>query len=269
MNLLSKFFGPSPLTFPLELRSGRRHGWHPDTPDHRDHLFVRCAPRLSIEGVDLRSSPFNLPIFDQLSLGACTGNGGSRIFGFDQNKQGLSLGTPSRLEIYYNARRIEGTVRQDSGAQIRDVVKGLSRWGATSESLWPYNIKKFRTALPKAAVADSLKHKAIVYERVDNSDGVSIRHALSLGFPVIFGATLYESFESDLVAVSGQVPMPLPNESPVGGHCMVIMGYTPTSWIVANSWGPSWGDHGYCYFPLLYLTDLNLACDFWILETVS
>lgn len=32
-----------------------------------------------------------------------------------------------------------------------------------------------------------------------------------------------------------------------GYHDMVIVGYTPTYWIVKNSWGPSWGDHGFGY----------------------
>uniref|UniRef100_A0A914YF74 Uncharacterized protein n=1 Tax=Panagrolaimus superbus TaxID=310955 RepID=A0A914YF74_9BILA len=31
----------------------------------------------------------------------------------------------------------------------------------------------------------------------------------------------------------------------IGGHGMIIVGYTPDYWIVKNSWGPDWGENGY------------------------
>lgn len=219
--------------------------------------------------VDLRNSPYNPWIYDQGELGSCTGNGWARCVQFDQRKLGLPDFMPSRLQIYYDERVLEGTVRQDSGAQIRDGAKALARWGVAPENLWPYIVAKYRTPPSPSSIAAALHHRAIKYERIDNSKAENIKHALVLGFPVVFGATLYESFESDAVAQTGQVPMPGLNEQPVGGHCMTIVGYNPTSWIVANSWGASWGDKGYCYIPLAYLTNLNLADDFWILETVT
>jgi C1A family cysteine protease len=231
-------------------------------------LFTRTAPTLN-SVIDLRSSPFMPAIYDQGQLGSCTGNGWARCFEFDQKELGLVDFMPSRLMIYYFERVIEGTVRQDAGAEIRDGAKALAKYGTTSETLWPYKPSKFRTKPSKAALADGLKHQAIIYESVDNSNADNIRHALSLNFPVVFGATLYESFESDAVAKNGQVPMPGKKEQTVGGHCMVIVGATPTCWIVANSWGTGWGDKGYCYIPIEYLTNTNLADDFWILETVE
>ena len=32
-----------------------------------------------------------------------------------------------------------------------------------------------------------------------------------------------------------------------GGHCMSIVGYTPTHFIIRNSWGKEWGDKGFAY----------------------
>jgi hypothetical protein len=32
-----------------------------------------------------------------------------------------------------------------------------------------------------------------------------------------------------------------------GGHCVVLVGYTPDHFIVRNSWGKGWGDHGFAY----------------------
>ncbi len=256
-------------TYRLPLsKLGRRHGWKPDLPDHRDHTFARKATVVS-SVLDLRTSPCMPPIYDQGQLGSCTANGWARCFEYDQRKQKQMDFMPSRLQIYYNERKLDGTVHQDAGAQIRDGAKALAKFGVGSEKLWPYTVNKYRTAPPKAAVTDALRHLAVVYERIDNSKADNIKHALSLGFPVVFGATLYESFESDAVAADGVVPMPSKDEKVIGGHCMAIVGYTKDHWIVANSWGTSWGDKGYCYIPFAYLCNTNLADDFWILETVS
>lgn len=32
-------------------------------------------------------------------------------------------------------------------------------------------------------------------------------------------------------------------------HAVLVVGYTPTYWILKNSWGPGWGDDGYFYLP--------------------
>lgn len=34
-----------------------------------------------------------------------------------------------------------------------------------------------------------------------------------------------------------------------GRHAMLIVGYTGNFFILKNSWGPDWGDQGYCYVP--------------------
>ena len=96
----------------------------------------------------------------------------------------------------------------------------------------------------------------------------NIVNVLTHGIPVVFGVTLYDSFESREVANSGMVPMPSTSERVVGGHCMVIVGSTDTHFIVRNSWGFDWGQGGYCYMPHEYLTDEGLADDFWAIFLV-
>ncbi len=265
MSILS-IFAPT-HRLPLS-KAGRRHGWKPDHPDIRDHAFVRLAPALPTT-FDLRTSP-NMPaVYDQGNLGSCTANGWAACFEFDQKKQGLVDFMPSRLYLYLCERIIDGTVKQDAGAQIRDGAKVLASQGVTSEKLWPYVVSNFKQMPPSKVIADALRHKAVIYQRVDNSNADTIKHALVLGFPVVFGCTLYEEFESNQVAADGKVSMPTGSSKPIGGHCMTIVGWTADSWIVRNSWGPGWGDKGYCYMPLAYLTNLNLAADFWVLESVT
>ena len=100
--------------------------------------------------VDLR--PQCPPVYDQGQLGSCTANGIAAAIEFDQRKQGNKEFVPSRLFIYYNERVIEGTVSQDSGAQIRDGVKVVAKLGAPPETDWPYNIAKFAQKPPRAGL---------------------------------------------------------------------------------------------------------------------
>jgi C1A family cysteine protease len=43
--------------------------------------------------------------------------------------------------------------------------------------------------------------------------------------PVIIGMDVYESFESDIVAKTGKMPMPSDSEECLGEHSVLIVGY--------------------------------------------
>jgi C1A family cysteine protease len=258
----------------LSVRRPSRHGaygWTRDLPDARD--FAYAAPLISFPhglptSVDLRSKcP---PVYDQGQLGSCTANGIGAAIEFDRRKQGSAEFTPSRLFIYYNERVIEGTVTQDSGAQIRDGIKSVATLGAPPETDWPYDIAKFTIKPPARAYSDAKKDLVSSYSRV-NQDLVQMQGCLADGYPFVFGFTVYESFESQKVAESGVVPMPSTGEKVVGGHCVVAVGYDGTTrhFIIRNSWGRGWGLKGYCMMPYEYLITPRLASDFWTTRTVT
>jgi C1A family cysteine protease len=103
------------------IRSHKRFGWIRDLPDQRDHLYAAPARVLQNlpAAVDLR--PNCPPVYDQGELGSCTGNALAGADQFDQLRQDAANPfVPSRLFIYYEERKIEGTVGSDSGAQIRE-----------------------------------------------------------------------------------------------------------------------------------------------------
>ena len=65
--------------------------------------------------------------------------------------------------------------------------------------------------------------------------------------------------------------MPSMQEQSIGGHAMMMVGYDDSArlfWI-RNSWGNAWGQAGYCQIPYDYLTDPQLAADFWTLRTLD
>src|SRR5262249_49994541 len=145
----------------------------------------------------------------------CTANAIAGAIEFDQMKQKQSSPfVPSRLFVYYNERVIEGTVKQDAGAMIRDGVKSVNRLGAPPESLWPYLISKFSQKPPAPAYKEALNHQVVSYQRVAR-DLAQMRGCLASGYPFVFGFTVYESFESPAVAKSGVLNMPGVGEATV------------------------------------------------------
>lgn len=170
----------------------------------------------------------------------------------------------SRLFIYYNARTLIGTCDQDSGAYLRDCMKTLAREGHCLESLWPYNIGMYQMRPSQAAYADGHNHSIVSYMRLSSLN--EMLTCLADGYPFVFGITLYESFESDQVRKTGVVNMPGNYERAIGGHAVMAVGYDQSTkrFIVRNSWGSEWGQHGYFTIPYEYVT--SLGDDFWTIR---
>jgi C1A family cysteine protease len=258
----------------LRLRRPSSHGaygWVRDLPDTRDFLYAAPLGRFPQglpTAVDLR--PECPPVFDQGQLGSCTANGIGGAIQFDQLKQKSKAFVPSRLFIYYNERVIEGTVSQDSGAQVRDGMKVVSTLGAPPETEWPYDIKLFSQKPPASAYTDAKQDLVSMYSRV-LQNLPQMQGCLADGFPFVFGFTAYDSFETPAVASSGVLPMPAPNESVVGGHCVLAVGYDNSKrvFIIRNSWGSTWGMSGYFTMPYEYLLNPHLANDFWTVRSVT
>ncbi|HTY12045.1 MAG TPA: C1 family peptidase [Bacteroidota bacterium] len=248
--------------------AGRKpgYGWVPDLPDHQDLLYsqARAVPPSLPASVDLRSKcP---PVENQGELGSCTANALAGALEFIELKNGTPLVDVSRLFIYFNERAIEHTIMSDSGAQIRDGIKSLAKQGVCPEKKWPYVISKFEDKPTPACYAEAKKRLITSYHRILTLD--EMRTCLAEGFPFVFGFTVYESFESQKVAQTGVVNMPLPGERTVGGHAVVGIGYADSDrrFIVRNSWGKDWGEQGYFTIPYDYLANRNLADDFWTIR---
>lgn len=252
-------------------RKVQKYGWKPDLPDHRDHLYA-APPAVLLalpSSIDLRSQ---CPaVYDQSDLGSCTANGIGAAIEFDQIKEKLPhVWVPSRLFIYYNERVIEGSVKIDAGAQIRDGIKSVVAQGICSEELWKYDITKFAKKPPAKCYTNAKTHLVTSYMRVTQTLS-QMKGCLAAGFPFIFGFSVYESFESQEVARTGILNMPGPKEQMIGGHAVICVGYDDKTqrFLIRNSWGSSWGMSGYFTIPYSYLTDHNLADDFWTIRFVQ
>lgn len=247
-----------------------RYGWIPDQPDQRDHMYAAPAEFLiALPGkVDLRR---RCPkVYNQGQLGSCTANAIAGAIEFERKKQRMTDFVPSRLFIYYNERVIEGTVRSDSGAQLRDGIKSVASQGVCPEPEWPYVIAKFTTKPSVRAYKDAQLDRAISYQSLVQ-DVNQMKGCLASGYPFVFGFTVYQSFESATVAKTGHAPMPGWGERPVGGHAVMAVGYDDAAqwFIVRNSWGANWGMKGYFTLPYSYLIQPALSSDFWTIRLVG
>jgi C1A family cysteine protease len=244
-----------------------KYGWLPDLPDARDVLFkagkVPLPDKVFIEGLP--------PVFNQYQLGSCTANAVANAHLYCQMKQpgGESI-TPSRLFIYYNARKVRGWEKVDSGSSIRDAVKQVNKLGTCSEEEWPYIVEKFNKKPEKGCYIKGKEYQVLSYYRVAQTLK-SLKECLALGFPVVLGISLFESFESEYAYKTGDIGMPDPQEQFLGGHAVLCVGYDDEKqrFHMMNSWGVDWGNKGFFTLPYNYLLNKGLAADFWTIRFVE
>lgn len=263
--------------------SRKTYGWIKDTHNESSpkkyKIFSYHKQLKSIKSIDLRNQCPT--VYDQGTLGSCTANAICGAYEFEMLKQKEVLDestSVSRLFLYYCERDLEGTTDSDSGAQIKDGIT-VAKKGLCTEKLWPYDISKFSVKPPENCYDNEKYHRCVDAEPIglDNIE-MDIKQSLLDGYPVIFGIQLYQEFESDSVAQTGIVSVPQAGEKLLGGHAMLIVGFLSginqvdknrEYFIVRNSWSAQWGDKGYCYIPVEYVSNNNYASDFWSIRLVN
>lgn len=244
-------------------------GWKPDSIDARDRkikfksIDISKLPKI----VDLRKNCSTIE--HQSSLGSCTANAAAGALEYLEIKDGVTsdqFENFSRLFIYYNARNLSGDVNADTGVSLRDTLWSLNKTGACDEILWPYDISKFAIRPTDDCYADANNHKIIEYLSVESLEDMLT--CLASGFPFIFGFKVYDSFMSQETSRTGIMNPPLPNENSVGWHAVCAVGYDmeAKTILLRNSWGENWGQGGYFTMPFNYISNTELAQDFWTIR---
>jgi C1A family cysteine protease len=177
---------------------------------------------------------------------------------------------------------IEGTIGQDSGAEIRDGIKVVVSQGAPPETEWPYsdaNPGPFSEKPPANVYADASDHQALQYQRVVlGGPGAPLRSALAAGNPVVFGFSVPAYFEDPSWDPKTK-PLPVPGSGDqfIGGHCVVLSGYdfsrkrfSVDAYQCENSWGTDWGIEGRFWMDADWFNSNSaLASDFWVITRVE
>ena len=233
------------------------------------HIFEIGFCHNAIKQLDLRCKCPT--VYDQGNLGSCTANAIGFAYHFDELKQNSqSPFIPSRLFIYYNERNMEGHTSEDSGAEIHDGVQTINTIGVCQEEMWPYDINKFTEKPSDNCYEIAKNHQSVSYNALDQNID-QFKAAIISGFPVVFGFSVYESFESADVTKTGKMPMPKEGEKILGGHAVALVGFDDINnvFIVRNSWGENWGDKGYFYMPYEFIKNSDYASDFWVITKTN
>jgi C1A family cysteine protease len=224
-------------------------------------------------------------ILNQGDIGACVSHSAVQALRILMNKTNssrsflsrmTSSGTSfwgSRLYIYDNARRIDGTpLTEDVGTTNISACVALDQYKVCSEDIWPYSRANMITAPPHDAYVTASTFKVFEYSTVDSSPE-AFKAALNAGFPIMIGIAVFPSFiHSGLKGSDGVVPMPNESrETPVGGHSMLAVGYNDDTRLITvlNSWGSSFGDKGFVHLPYEFLFSDKYAGDFVAIENFA
>lgn len=179
--------------------------------DPRSRAFAFSPATLTLPAYSVTHTR-RVPIFDQGSLGSCTGNAAAGWLGSDPHGT-AKADEALAVSLYSEATRLDGFDGEyppdDSGSSGNAVAKALKRRGLITRYEHAFS---FRAALAAIVVA-----------------------------PVIVGVPWYENMfeplDSGYVEIGGDV---------VGGHEFLIRGIDPRRQHVLcdNSWSTAWGRRG-------------------------
>ena len=226
-----------------------------EKPLEDDYKPLATAPAK----VDLRK--YFTPIKNQGELGACSAFAMVGIYEYILRKNRKIDTDLSEAFVYYNVRRMMNEVGNDSGSSLYDVVVTMGTEGVCAEHYCPYTDKPDMPQPAAEAYEDALQRKIVKALNVQK-DLNHIKSAVAEGYPVAVSLKIFDSFEP----IGGFISRPSEAEIEAeqsGNHAMVVCGYSDEEkvFIVRNSWGPKFGDQGYCYIPYSYFEDfLNVAC---------
>jgi C1A family cysteine protease len=222
-------------------------------------------------------------VYDQGRIGSCTANALAGAVEFDRVKNHQTPAfVPSRLFIYYNERVIEGDPQSDGGAQLRDGIKTLKRQGVCTEAKWPYDDTPATydggpfpagslpaTKPSKPAYSEAKEFEITSYQRLVQTLS-QLQGCLASGFPFVFGFTVFASWYDQQPRPS-TISLPTSSDKAVGGHAVLCVGYDNATHLfkIRNSWGSAVGQNGYFFMPYSYLTDPQLANDFWVINAIK
>lgn len=253
-------------------------GWK-SNPHHPKGLKQLAAPRAALPA-SANLEALMPPVYDQKDIGSCTANAGGAAFDFQWKVQSGAFVFPSRLDLYQNELKHDGSWPQDAGSYTASILWVLKNQGVALEKCWPYvpaNLTKNPTS---CAISTRKNYKAVVAYDVPNNDGgYAVKYAISQKkLPVLTGGYVFNNIFNPVYDVGTRKWfVPMPAGKAVGGHEILIVGYDDTlvigkikGWVrVRNSWGTEWGDKGYAWFPQSYLLNPKYFEDNGAVEVVS
>ena len=208
------------------------------------------------------------PVMDQEGILACAVNACANALTYCMARSGVPDYRASRMFVYYNTRRYVmrlADMAADTGSNLRDACKAVSKFGACEESVWPY-ARRLLHARPPAHLYHAARRVPMCkYRSVPHT----LPHMVSCllhGHPILLGMSMFSNIAE--VQADGVLGMPRAQDTLLGGHGVLVCGYNMTTrrFLVQNCWGASWGNKGFFEVPFEYMLDKSKAWDLWVLQ---
>ena len=151
------------------------------------------------------------------------------------------------------------------GAYTRNTFKIVNNVGVCEEDLYPepepemsweeyINVAK----IPSECYNDAIGHKSQSYWRLDNNIDMIRQTLVEKGVSVVMSMEWFRNFNTP----DAYGFLPFDTGDSVGGHAVEICGFDDSLsyLLLKNSWGPTWGYHGFFKIPYKMFPDIVWDC---------
>lgn len=139
--------------------------------------------------------------------------------------------------------RYPTTFLESDGTQTKLALKIAQKYGCVEESILP--MKGDLCSLSRAAFyTQAARFRISSYHNLGR-DLNAWKTWIAQKGPVLTRLDVDQTW--DLATENGGELNSYQPDTARGGHAVCLVGYTPTSLIVRNSWGTNWGDKGFAY----------------------
>lgn len=241
--------------------------------DNRDWAYRKIYKAVPLPSKFSRRGEMT-PIRDQGKFGTCTWFAGSGIKDWQESMDWKTQILTSPLFGYCESKKIDGIPNQE-GSYPRIVMEVLTKKGVCLEKTFPYSKMSWPVlpSVPSQCYPEALKYKIGGYARISVLD--ELKQAIFQSGPCLAGIMVCDSF---VKTSDGFIPIPgegdILQDNILGGHALCVVGFDDNlthgkykGYLeVRNSWGPDWGDHGYCWIPydfFNYKQDGDIQMTYW------
>jgi hypothetical protein len=209
--------------------------------------------------IDLRAAWWD--IGDQENTGSCVGWGSTDGVARYHFVKAGKIAQPGRLSprcTWMASKETDTfiarpeTFIEEAGTSLKAAVDILRKYGAVPEALLPFHNKTFMyLGNENTFFATAATRKITAYFNL-LKDLNGWRTWLATHGPILAGLSVDATWDH-ATATQGKLDTFQPN-TVRGGHAIAVVGYTTDKrFIVRNSWGTTWGDHGFGYASEAYI----------------
>lgn len=253
----------------------------PDRIDARDWMYHPSLSALPPQLINCHRIP-ETTILDQKRQGACTGFALAAVINYHLMMNGCckpeniaTTGASPRM-LYELARRYdEWPGEHYEGSSARGTIKGWAAHGVAVRTTWPDRLHGYKH-FDEGKAKEALNIPAGAYYRVLHRN-IRDMHAALFESGILYatlmvhagwdepkGKPVVYSYTADGKEYKYELPIIARNDRATDGHAVAIVGYTREGFIIQNSWGKSWGYHGFAVLP--YEDWMLHSSDCWVVQ---